>query len=177
ARRIADVGIDEAGTEYGDADVGVGELVAQRLHHADDGKLRGGIHARAAMSDDPGDRGCGDDLSALAVRLNPRQEGMDSVEHAGDVDSHAPVPVIVRRLAQAAEYSDTGIVDDDVHLAEDTLALPSGLLHGRPVRHIERDCMDPIAGARELFERLIEMLLRPVSDDDLHPGISESTLD
>ena len=84
-------------------------------------------------------------MPALAVRLDPRHEGDDAVDHPAEVDAEHPVPVLVGRVGDVVEEVDAGVVAEDVHVAEGALGLVRGSRERVAVGHVELDRMDVAA--------------------------------
>ena len=57
-------------------------------------------------------------MAAFAMRADVRQEALDAVNHAHQVDVDHPAPIIQRDVVDAAAGRDAGIVADDMHVAE-----------------------------------------------------------
>ena len=131
---LADVGGRVAGHEARGADVGGGELGAQRLHQTNRRDLADGINAGTGVRQDAAGRGGGDDVRARAARAHARHERVDAVDGAKEVHAHAPFPILQRAGAGRLLQADAGIVDEDVDRAEFLLdgvcrALPAIFVH------------------------------------------------
>ncbi len=129
------------------------------------------------MAQQPGERRGRDHLSAISMSLNERQESANAVEHAGRIDAHSPVPIVVCRRAQPAEYTDARVVDDHVHLLEDTDGFLRRLLHPGPVGHVHIDGVHSVTCLLQVLHRFVEMRLSSIRDHDLHAGIGEGARD
>ena len=82
------------------ADRRLGEVVAQRLGDVQDRRLRDAVDAAAGQR---GDRRRVHDVTGLACLEHARQERVDAVQHAEDVDAEQPVPVLDLELLHVAE--------------------------------------------------------------------------
>ena len=109
-------------------------------------------------------------MAALAVRLDARHEALNAIDHAVDVDAHDPVPVFIGRLVHRAEDADTGIVADQVHLAEHAQRLVRRPLHRLAIGDIQLDGVHVAADAAEFPQRTLQMIGTDVGDGDLHAG-------
>ncbi len=144
----------------------------------DNTELRGRIHAQLSVTQEAGQRRCGDHRAALAMRLDTRQERVDGVEHAVQVDAHAPIPIVVARLADAASpRRDARVRNDDVHLAEVFDDLVRSLLECRAIGDVDIHRVDPILVLLEVRHGFIEIGFRAIGDRDLHPRCNEGSRD
>ncbi len=149
----------------------------QCLHHPDDTELRCRIHACATVTEQARKRRRGDHRPALTVRLNARQERVNGVEDAVEIDAHAPVPIVVACLADAADDGDARIRHDGVYFAEPLHDIVCGGVERRAIRHVHTDGMHAIRSLIEVFHGLVEVRPGAVADRHLHARIQERARD
>src|SRR5665213_4468389 len=116
AGRIHDPGTDEARTQHRDADPARREFGPQALGKRHDAVL-GHVVGAATPGNQPRDRGGGDDLATLAVRLDQRPEDLDSPDHRHQIDPDRPGPGRVGPRAIRAAAAHAGVVDQHMNLA------------------------------------------------------------
>ncbi len=165
------------GQNTDDGNVAVRELETQRFHQADDTELRSPC-TRPRRRDRAGPRGRRrHHRPALTVRLDARQERVHGVEHAVQVHAHAPIPIVVAGLADAADHGDPGIRDDGVHFAEVLHHIVGRLVERCAVGHVHTHGVDAIARLLELFHRFVEIGFGAIGDRHFHAGVGEGARD
>src|SRR6185437_5744978 len=171
-----DIGADRPGAEHGCPDAIRRQIVADAFGEGDHRSLARCVDRKERRHpDEPGER-CGiDHMTAFPMGPDARDECLDAVHHAAEIDADPEVPVVIRRTAQRALDADPRIVDDHVHLAEAPLRLIGCARHRGAVAHIDRDAVHALlrAATHEACERGIEVILAQVADGDAHAGIDE----
>ena len=112
-------------------------------------------------------------MAAGALLDEDRQEGLDPVYDAPEVDVHGVDPVVVRGVGDLAEQRDAGVVADDVHRPE---ALACG--GGQGLHAVELGDVGPhpeYAGAArlELLRGATESLLVEIGQHQRRPARGE----
>jgi len=102
--------VEEHGAGHSHADIVSGQFGAQRLRERDDGGLGDIVGAHLHEREQPGARRDIDDMAA-ALGLEPRDEAVATVEHAPEVDAHAPLPVIEADIADMTDRYHPGVGD------------------------------------------------------------------
>ena len=167
---LVDLALDEAGADHRHADPVRQQAPAERIRQTVHGELRSRIDPRPGAGDERGHRRGVDDMTAVAVRLDPGDERHDAVDDAAEVDAEHPVPVLVRRVGDVVEEVDPGVVAEHVHVAERPLRLVRRACECLPVGHVQPDRED--VGA-ECGRRLLEVVSPYIGDRDLHAGGDE----
>src|ERR1700676_2674602 len=108
--------LDESGRDAVRSDVALGVFRAQRLDHADQSRLRGGVIALAGIAGDTDDRGDGDD-AAEPLAHHQLGRGPGQAEGRGQIDLDDFVPVLVAQLHEQIVPGDAGVTDQNVDLA------------------------------------------------------------
>ena len=57
-------------------------------------------------------------MAALAVALEQRQERLHAMHDAHQIDVDRPAPILQRNIVSAAGAAHTGVIAQDMHLAE-----------------------------------------------------------
>src|SRR5256885_7096739 len=157
----------------GRADDAVGlELATHAFDHVHHRALGSSVEGGTRMRHEPRHRGRVDDVPALAVSHDARQEDDDAVDGAAEVDPEHPVPVGEGRELGGPYDPDAGVVTEDVDLAETRFGSVCGAGVGRAVGHVEFQGQHAL-GRTELGRRGREMVLANVRDDDIHPGAEQ----
>ena len=78
-------------------------------------------------------------MATFAMRPDMRKEGPDAVQHPHEVDVEHPSPGVERDVVDAAAASDSGIVADDVDVAERLMTLRGGTLDAGGVGDVADD--------------------------------------
>ena len=81
-----------------------------------------------AVTLDAAERGGVDNMSALAMHKHTRQELLNTVEWAVDVDFIDIAPFFVRRIQNLVTTANAGVVEQDVQVAEVLCHCVSGSL-------------------------------------------------
>ena len=121
------------------------------------------------------DRGGVDDMPFAAVAADQRQENLQPVDHAVEIDADIPLPLLRRQLGdRAAVDRDAGIVAGDMHLAERLDGGLSRAAHRGAVRHVGHDRDRLRAERAHLAERRIEPVAADVAQHDRHAFARET---
>ncbi|MNT53182.1 hypothetical protein D3C72_1902580 [compost metagenome] len=107
---------DEAGRDGVHGDVAAGHFMGQRLVHADQARLGGGVIALPRIAHDAHDRGNADDAAEALLHHAP-QHGAIEVEGGGEVDRDHLVPFLVLHAHEQVIARHAGIVDQDIEPA------------------------------------------------------------
>ena len=91
---------------------------------------------RPLFGHEPGERRGEQDVAALALLDDPRQERLDAVDRAPQVDVDRPAPVVVGHLEDRAADGDAGVVEHDVDRAEGVERGVGHRLHGLQRAHV-----------------------------------------
>src|SRR6185437_8166689 len=110
ARAFVDARAHEAGAENRHADIAAPKLHRPPLAHRNDGIFGGRIRLHAGAADKALNRRRVDEVTAFAMTADQRQEGLDAVIDALQIDIDDPVPIAFRHLADLAAGADTGVV-------------------------------------------------------------------
>ena len=84
-------------------------------HHA---VLGDAVRAQSKVRDEPGERRREQNMAALPLGDEARQERLDAVDRSPQVDVEHPSPVIVGHLQDGPADGHAGVVEHDVHGAE-----------------------------------------------------------
>src|SRR5262245_21897145 len=101
------------------------------------------------------------------MRENAREESLDAVDHAPEIDAHDPVPIVISRELNRPSDSYACVVAQHVNLTEDAVSLEGRARHRLAVGNVEFYDVDR-AGAVERSHRLIQMVAPDVGDHHLH---------
>ena len=172
---MEDIGVDDARTQHGDADVVRQEVGAHGLRDADHRVFRCGVDRHAGQGNVPGHRGGVDEMPALAMGLDPVDEGHDAVDHTVVVDARDPVPVLVRHLVDGAAQDDARVVAHDVDVAEAFLRRVGRGHESVAIGHVERHGQEFGVPGLELAGHGVQGRLLDVGDHHLHAGVGERT--
>src|SRR3984957_670894 len=113
---------DEARRDAVDGDAAGRDLGGDRFRHGDHRGFRGGVIRLAGIAGDPADRADRDD-PAVAAAQHAAQRGADQAKPGGEVDLQHRLPIPVAHAHRKPVAGDSGIVDQDVELAERRLRL------------------------------------------------------
>ncbi len=136
-----DVGGHRPRAEHGAADPERLQLGAQGLRQANHRELGSVVENPASGRHQARARGGVDDLPAAAALGHARQEGLHAVDHAAEVDPHAPVPQLVGQLRRRRGPGDAGIVDQQRDWPELGFGRVGDARVGFAVAHVERVCL------------------------------------
>src|SRR6185312_2330588 len=115
-----------------------------------------------------------DDMAALAMRADVRQEGGDPMDDAHQIDADRPIPLRRRDLVGGpAADADTGIVADHMHLAEGSKGLGCGALDRGAVGDVAEHALHRRSGRGELAPHRIERARLDIGEHHLHAGLCE----
>jgi hypothetical protein len=103
------------------------------------------------------------DLSAL-LRDHLRREEVAAVHDAAQVDAEHPVPIVERRVEDAARQPDARVVDDDVGGRRERVHVVGERLHLRAIGHV--DATHERGARAELARERVEAGLIDVADRD-----------
>ena len=110
-----------------------------------------------------------DDVRLAVLRAHPREEGLDAVDDAVEVDRERPVPVGLRRLTDDSAGQHAGVVDQQVQLAElvvDALGQP---LVADGVGHVEVDRQRLDLLRLDLRRDGLRRAFLHIGEDHVHP--------
>ena len=143
------------------------------LRHADHGKFARPVGAESQSGLHPRHR-CGvDDMAAFAMGADMRQEALDAVEHAHQVDVDHPSPIIQRDVVDAAAGSDTGIVAHHMHMPE---RVECGLRRALDACGVG-DIADGAANVRgdflQAFDRGLQRIRLDIGQHHFHAGLGK----
>jgi hypothetical protein len=157
--------VDGARAQHRGADLRVlrRELLRERLGEAEDAVLREHVGAEAGRRHEARHGGGVDDVPAVLVGLEDREEVVDAVDHAPQVHVDDPLPVVEREVGDVADRADAGVVGDDVRGAEALDDLSGQRGDAVRLRDIALDARRP-----ELRGRRLQGAVLDVGDDDLH---------
>ncbi len=112
-----DVGVHHARAEHRHADLGAlrPQLQRQGLAEGHDAELGDRIAAGAGPHPEAAHRGGVDHVAPVRIGLQHRQEGLDAMDHALEVDAEDPVPVGRGHVGDLGAGADPGVVADHVH--------------------------------------------------------------
>src|SRR5580693_6418895 len=114
-----------------------------------------------------GDRGDVDD-AAVFLGEHRRHDRLAADEGAVEIDAQHLAPLLEIGLPyRLVDAGDTGIVDEDIDLAERLQRVVAGLFHRGQVGHVDLERGD---GGADLFRRLLGQRLVMVPDRDLGAG-------
>src|SRR5512134_1446588 len=140
------------------------------LGEADHAPFRGGVGGALRKAVPAGSRGEVDDAAA-ARRLEQRHAFARAIEHAGEVDGDAAVPVLgCDVLDLAGGPGDARVVDQHVQAAERLLRLGEQPVHVRAAGDVG-------AGAADVLVERGERLVVDVADEDARARIAERARD
>ena len=153
-----------------DADSVLRALKRRRLgEHANRALRRVVARVHLALPDDAADGRYVDDGAARPLRPHPLHRRLRPQKDAIGVDVHDGVPSLDGHILDGSADADSGVVDEDIQLAE---PLDGGGYGGVPIR-LPRDVEPDENGvsARLVYERLgsLAFILQNVGDDDLRP--------
>ena len=131
------------------------DLPRQRLGHADQPRLGGGVVRLARIAENAGDRGDIDDAPGTAAH-HVAQDAAGQDEHRGQVDGDDVVPLFVLHAHEQIVVGNAGIVDQDVDLAESLLRFLAEFGHCGAVAEIARQHEH---AAAELAGESVELIL------------------
>ena len=136
---LDDVGCDWSGAQDADADAVAGQFVVQGFGEADDAELGGGVEEPGGGVDEPGPGRGVDDVAAVAAFDHPRDERLDAVVDAVQVDPDHPVPRLVAHVPRRRGTGDAGVVEQQADRAELGFDLVGNAGVGVAVAHVQRD--------------------------------------
>src|SRR5690606_24517325 len=112
------VGLDAAGMDTGGADAAAFEIefFAQRFSKASDGELRCIVGRLGWYTDDAEYAGDVDHMTVAGL-LQVRKKSLGAIYHTPEVDIHEPFKIFIAHGLHRFPETNTGIVDDQVHLA------------------------------------------------------------
>ena len=115
------LGVDRARAEHAHPDRQLvdGQLLGQRLGDRHDRRLGRRVGPdEGHPAEQPGDGRGVHDVGRRALLAEDRQEAVDAVDHAPEVDVDHPVPVVERLVGDQVEGGHPGVVAQHVHPAE-----------------------------------------------------------
>ena len=108
-------------------------------------------------------------MAGLAMRLHVRQEGDEAVDDAAKVDAEDPVPIVEACLVHRPEHADSGIVDENVELADFALHRLARRRPGVAVGDVERDEQGRVmAIVAEPARRRLAVGFAAIAESELH---------
>ncbi len=111
---IDHLGLDQPGGHAVDRDRAAGQLQRQRLGGADDAGLGRAVVGLAAVADQAGDRGQGDDAARLAPAHQRHHQRVQHVVEAVQVGVDDRIPILGRHRREGAIAGGGGIADHPV---------------------------------------------------------------
>jgi hypothetical protein len=175
--RGVDTGLHRGGREHRDADRRILQVVGDRFRQRHHGEFHRPVRPAAPVPADleARDRGGVDDMAFGAVLPDQRQEGLEAMHHAHEIDADVPVPLLRRQLGdRAAVDRDAGIVAGDVQRSEFPDGGRSGRLHRGAIRHVGRNRNRLGAKPAHLRERRIEPVAADIAQHHGHPLARET---
>ena len=112
---LPDVRADAHRAQHGHADLVLAELPPQHLGERHDAVLGDAVRAEPAVRHEAGERRGEQDVAALALLDEAREERLDAVDRPPEVDVDRPPPVVVGHRQHRAADGDAGVVEHDVH--------------------------------------------------------------
>src|SRR5262245_57865661 len=106
------------------------------------------------------------------MRQNAREESLDPVDHAPEIDAHDPVPIVVSREFHRPSDSYARVVAQHVNLTEDALGLEGRARHRLAVGDVEFYGVNR-AAAVERSHRLLQLVAPDVGYHHLHAFVGE----
>lgn len=140
------MGVDDAGTDGGDADVVLANLLPKCFAEGDEGGLGGTVGGGAGRGAKAHEAGGADDVTTFSLD-HGRQELLDADQRPPEVDSHNPSEIFERRVDDFARHRDAGVVEENgrsTRLAFDEVGeildidLDGDIDHSRPTWPAER---------------------------------------
>ena len=107
-----------------------------------------------------------------AVFDHPRDEGLDPVDDAPEVDAEQPFPLTELEFPRCARQLDAGVVAQEVDRAEALRGPPREHLDVLPLRHIGGD-REHVRGFADKRRRRLEPVRVDVGHHDAHPLFRE----
>ena len=107
-------------------------------------------------------------MASLALRDDALREGLDTVDHAPQIDVDDPAPVVVGHVHDRATHGNARVEEDDVNGAH---LLESGIgerLHGRAVAHVAQHAFGSGALRAQLRNRGVERGALDVGEHEAH---------
>src|SRR5208337_1139198 len=172
AHRIHDPGVDEAGAQDRNADAARSKLQTQALGQGDDAVFRHVVW-KAVPRDQPGDRGGGHNVSALAMLLDQWAENRDAPDDGPQVNGDRPIPAGLGPEAIRSYAADARVVHQNVDFA---VAGDDGVGCGGELvfqRYVGAHAFDVDVGLLQPLDRLGERLLLDVAEHHLDAGLRE----
>ena len=106
-------------------------------------------------------------MAALTVSEDQRREELDTVDHAAKVHPHRAVPAVEIRIVDVATAADTGVVAQDVYLAEYGHRLVGRAAQLVALTHIDLYAVHVPALPQQLAG-LLQMITVEVGNHDVH---------
>src|SRR5438034_11820650 len=112
-------------------------------------------------------------MSALAMALDQWRKNFGAIDYALQIDVYDPVPVTLTHCSGRAADGYTGIVADDVDLAERSHGVERRASHARAVGDVDkyRRRLDLLGG--EFVRRELRCALIDVGKHDVHARTAE----
>src|SRR5690348_949866 len=134
---LMDTRTDETRAQDRNADIERRQLRGPAFTHGDDRELRRAIGLHTGRRHHAGHGRCVDEVAALAMAFDQWREDFHAVDDAFEIDVEDPVPVPLADGAEGTADGDTGIVADDMDLAERSNSVQCRAAHAGAVRHVD----------------------------------------
>ena len=112
-------------------------------------------------------------MAAFAVGADMRQEALDAVQHAHQVDVDHPAPVVERDMVDAAAGGDAGIVADHMDVAEPLERRLRGALDAFGIGDVADGAVDVGRDLAQAFDRRAKRICLDIGNHHLHAGLRE----
>jgi hypothetical protein len=109
-------------------------------------------------------------MAAFAMRADVRQEALDAVKHAHQVDVDDPSPIIQRDVVDAAAGRDACIVTHDMHAAERVERSLRRALDALRVGHIADRAADIRRDLLQAFDGGLQRIRLDIGQHHFHAG-------
>ena len=161
-------GVDDHRAEHRDADALGLQLAGQALGERDDTEFGDGVRAESGIAHHARERRGEHDVAVPALLDQARQERLDAVDRAPQVDVDHPAPVAVGDVGDRAGVGDARIVEDQVHLAQQAERFVGEVLDGVQLRDVAETPCASAPSARSRSTACVERGLIDVGEHD--PG-------
>ncbi len=157
--------IGKAGADGIDGHAGPCQFQRECPRQADDPVLGRDIGRDIGIARQAGGRSDIDDPRAGSLRFQVRQDCLRHLKDAGEVHRDHPVPQVERRLLKRSARAFAGVVDENVHRAEDASGRVEAGIDRVAIRHVEARHGGDILCAKFPGERLKRLGATPGQRD------------